>query len=231
MRKQAKRNALDILIRLWRKFYGRWVLWHINRDQSIRLAGLHLTVPAGVFHPVLFFSTPIFLDFLRKIDFKGKKVLDVGTGSGALALFAAQNGGIASGIDISPLAVRAATENAAQNALNAAFHVSNLFQTVPPTTQFDFVLVNPPYYPSEPDSLPDHAFYAGKNFDYFERFFGQLKPHIHAQSKVWMVLSANCDTGAILGIAQSNDFDLKVVFEKVKWGERFQIFECDNLGM
>jgi len=216
----------------WLPLYRLWALRYIRRERVFNHAGLQLVVPPGVFHPVVFFSTPIFVSFLQNIDFQRKKVLDVGTGSGLLALFAAQRGAVVTALDINPKAIETARRNAATNGLSLSVVESDLFDKLPPQT-FDIVLINPPYYPRPPRDAAERAFFAGENWEYFEKLFRQLPHHLNPSgaqgsfdltplpSEVWMILSEDCDFEKIKEIAGDYGFRLQVVFEKKKWGERF----------
>ncbi|MEU5754001.1 HemK2/MTQ2 family protein methyltransferase [Streptomyces sp. NPDC047829] len=74
-------------------------------------------------------------------------VLDVGTGSGALALTAARRGARVTAVDVSWRAVCAARVNAARAGLRIRVRHGNLFTPVRGET-FDLVLANPPYVPA-----------------------------------------------------------------------------------
>ena len=83
----------------------------------MRAAGFTLVVYPTVFHPKLFLTSEFFARFLAKANLEGKRVADVGTGSGILALAAARAGATVVALDINPKAVKAATDNACANGL------------------------------------------------------------------------------------------------------------------
>jgi release factor glutamine methyltransferase len=205
-------------------FYRIWALRHIRQSRAFCFEGLRVEVPPGVFHPGVFFSTPIFAAFLKNKDLSGKKTLDIGTGSGALALFAAQKGAEATALDISPVAVQTAQKNALANGLSIRFAVSDLLEGLPPEP-FDVVLVNPPYYFKNPRDLKGHAFFAGENGTYFVRLFAQLPAFVHLGSEIWMILSEDSPIPSIRKMAERSGFSSEIVFGQKKWGEQFWVFE------
>jgi ribosomal protein L11 methyltransferase len=85
-------------------------------------------------------STKLMLRMMNRIDLKHRKVLDVGSGSGILALRAAQKGAFVTAIDRDPLAVAAAQHNFALNGMHqiplACTDLENL------RGRFDVVLAN-----------------------------------------------------------------------------------------
>ena len=92
---------------------------------------------------------------LRNID--GARVLDLGTGSGFLAILASKLGAkhiVA--VDISPRAIRAAKENATINEVkNIEFKIGDIYHPVE-NDVFDLIICNPPMTPSR-DSLPRYT--------------------------------------------------------------------------
>ena len=85
---------------------------------------------------------------------KGDKVLDLGTGSGIFALFAAQQKAAeVIATDINSKAVNYARENARINGLagRIEFHQGNLFEPVE-GRKFNLIICNPPFVPTPPNA-------------------------------------------------------------------------------
>lgn len=76
-------------------------------------------------------TTRALLGVVDRLADQVKTVLDVGCGSGVLALAAAQLGCAATGFDIDADAVRDAQQHAARNALNVAFHQGDISTALP----------------------------------------------------------------------------------------------------
>jgi ribosomal protein L11 methyltransferase len=83
---------------------------------------VYLNDPGMAFGTGLHASTRLCLELLESLDLEGKRVLDIGCGSGILGLCALLLGaGSAAGVDIDPYAVRTATENAVLNGVDGRF--------------------------------------------------------------------------------------------------------------
>jgi release factor glutamine methyltransferase len=84
-------------------------------------------------------------------------VLDVGTGSGAIALALLKNhpGLNATAVDISGEALAVAERNARRHGVaeRIVFVRSDLFDALPAQKQFDFIVSNPPYIPTDAMAL------------------------------------------------------------------------------
>lgn len=89
---------------------------------------------------------------------EGHRILDIGTGTGLIALMAAQRNPVAQvlGIDIDEQAVQQAKENLADSPFNK--RVSCVLQdvlTFHPDATYDAILCNPPFFTE--DTMPDDA--------------------------------------------------------------------------
>ncbi|RKS98821.1 peptide chain release factor N(5)-glutamine methyltransferase [Flavobacterium sp. 123] len=82
-----------------------------------------------------------------KVKSQKPKILDIGTGSGCIAISLAKNLSDASvfAIDVSEKALATAKKNAAINEVNVTFIEKNILETEDLEQQFDIIVSNPPY--------------------------------------------------------------------------------------
>ena len=93
---------------------------------------------------------------------EGGVALDVGTGTGLIALLMARKARYVLGVDVNPMAVELAKENAELNGIrNVEFRLSDLFENV--SGKFNIIAFNAPYLPGEPEEPIDLALVGGKN--------------------------------------------------------------------
>ncbi|MHA6782207.1 HemK2/MTQ2 family protein methyltransferase [Pseudonocardia saturnea] len=103
-------------------------------------------------------DTEALIDVLQRGAYaQGKRVLDVGTGGGAVALAAARAGAATvTAVDLSARSVAAARLNAKLAGLVVDVHRGDLFAPVA-GRRFDLVVSNPPYVPAATARLPRHT--------------------------------------------------------------------------
>jgi len=205
------------------RLYRPVALWRIGKDRRVRMRGVQLDVPVGVFHPALFFSTRFLIDEIERLDLHGRTALDLGCGSGLISLVMARRGAIVTAIDINPLAVQTTLCNAERNHLALRALCSDLFSGIP-TGIYDVIAINPPYYRRAPVTPADQAWFCGENFEYFRRLFRELHHHTHESSRVLMILSEDCDIAAITAIANANGMAFGLRRRRMIWLEENMIF-------
>ncbi|VVB60123.1 putative S-adenosylmethionine-dependent methyltransferase [uncultured archaeon] len=93
------------------------------------LYGFQIQTSGNVYEPAE--DTFLLISALQNLNLEGKNVLEIGTGSGIIALVLAKKAKHVLAVDINPEAVKCAKENAEQNKIkNAEFHKSDLFANV-----------------------------------------------------------------------------------------------------
>jgi release factor glutamine methyltransferase len=163
------------------------------------------------------------LRYLEDLDVKNKTFLELGCGTGLISIRAAQRGAAVTAVDISQAAVDTVVENAKQNGVVVRSIKSDLFASVA-EQRFDVIAINPPYYPREPRSESEYAWYCGAAFEYFERLFSQLPKYTTQGSEILMILSEDCQSDEILGRAKRNNWSWDIAHQSCALWEMQYIF-------
>lgn len=196
--------------------------WWNNAPRYYRADGLDLVVLPGVFHPGFFHSTALLAEHIATFDLKGRRFLELGAGTGRVALTAARAGAVVTASDINPKAVENVRINAARNNLTLDVVLSDLFDRLP--GHFDIIAINPPYYQRDPATDAERAFLAGADHQYFRRLFPALAQRVDLGTQVVMVLSADVDLAPIAALARQCGLHFTEVRRKKRWGEAQVIF-------
>jgi len=221
---QSPVQKLALRKKLLNRFWKPVVTFYLKSPRKMRYHGIQLMVTPGVFHPGFFFSSRILADYISGLELKEKKLLDLGCGSGLVALSAAKKGAVVTATDISTRAVSCTRDNAVINRLSVEMKQTDLFDGLS-GRHFDVIAVNPPYYSKEPRTEADHAWYAGQNYEYFLKFFTQLKEVFSETTSVFMILSEDCNLELIFSMARQENFGMHPVKEYKRAGEKLTLFE------
>lgn len=212
------RALYRLLWRLWRPLGFR----DNNRLRVQTLNGVGIIVLPGVFDGIRL-RTGAFLADTINVETcpQGARVLDLGTGSGLGAIFAARHGGRVIATDINPEAVRCAHLNALAHHLEGSIEtrVGDLFEPVRGKS-FDLVLFGPPYYHGAPRDLSDCAW---RSRDAFERFLEELPAYLSPEGRALVVLSTDGDiAGALSSVAHLR---VRAVRERELGNEKLTVYE------
>jgi release factor glutamine methyltransferase len=200
--------------RLW--YRARFVLFQRHRFNQLVLehvAGRPFIVLPQVFNPALFWTSEFLAESLsERLIPHGARVLDMGTGSGVGAVFAAQWAGRVTAVDINPSAVRCARINALLNEVEQVVEVreGDLFAAVGQQT-FDVILFNPPYFRGSPQNNLDKAFRAD---DVLERFSQQLHDYLTPNGYALVLLASVGDERGICALFEQEGYGLAVVAQR-----------------
>jgi release factor glutamine methyltransferase len=176
-----------------RRRLGRTVLEHVD--------GVPLLVLPEVFNPSLFRSGAWLARAIASLPpppspapapaaapDRAPRALDMGTGSGIGAVFAARRGYRVTAVDVNPHAVRCARLNAMLNGLEERIEVrqGDLFAAVP-GERFELVLFNPPFFRGAPRDALDAAW---RSHDVIERFAAGLPAALAPGGRALLLMSS-----------------------------------------
>jgi release factor glutamine methyltransferase len=218
---------------LWRPLLRR----RLGRVVLEEIGGVPLLVLPEVFNPAVFRTGALLARAVmgwtppRQGPPGEVRVLDLGTGSGAGAVFAARRGFRVVAVDVNPQAVRCARINALLHRLEGSIEVrqGDLFAPVAGES-FDLVLFNPPFFRGQPASDLDRAW---RGTDVLERFAagvgavlrpaGELLVALSTDGQGEAVLRGLSDQCLALDVAVRRDFGNEVVtVYRVRAAERCQ---------
>jgi release factor glutamine methyltransferase len=194
-----------------------------------KAAGMRFTVRPTVFHPRYFISSERFAKFIGALDLRGKQVIDVGTGSGILAIAAARAGSddvIAT--DINPNAALSVPENARHNGVgDRVTAVSmDLLSGFAARPLFDVIIANPPKHTREPHDLADRGWNAGPNHRDIAALFDQACERLKPEGKLYVMLSSHSDLGLIEKLIERAGLRFRVVKKYSILVDAFVLYEC-----
>lgn len=213
----------DIIKKITHPFLKLGLNLYYLKPRKYCYENICVKVHPDVFPPHLTFSTKILLDFISTLNLDNKKLLELGCGSGIISIYASKKGAIVTATDINLKALEFLNKNSIQNNTSINSFYSNLFDKIEDIS-FDYIIINPPYYPKDAKNIKEQAWYCGQNFKYFESLFKQIREK-NIQSKIYIILSQDCKIENILQIAKKNQIQLNVIKEVKTYGETNFIFE------
>lgn len=181
---------------------------------EIEYKGTKATTAEQVYEPSE--DTFLLLDSLENIGLKKThNVLEIGTGTGIIAIHIAKKTRHVTAIDINPYALECAKENAKQNNVkNITLFESNLFQKV--HGKFDLILFNPPYLPTAKDEVYDEpitqAWYGGTSGRKTTDLFLEKAPeHLNDDGQIVILDSSKAQYQKTINILKKRGFDVKII--------------------
>ena len=125
-----------------------------SKDRTYKYNGIEVLVHPNVFPPHYTISTNIILEFIKPIHLKHKTFLELGCGSGIIALYAASKEAEVTASDINKTALEYLERSSKKNNLPINIIYSNLFDNITSKT-FDYIIINPPYYQKKAKNIND----------------------------------------------------------------------------
>jgi len=197
----------------------------------VNVEGFNFVVYPTVFSPAQYHSSEVFGRFVNEMeDLKGKRVLDMGCGSGIISIVAASKGAKCLAVDINPMSVKAALINAHVNGVldNVKAIKSDLFTHIPSPLgsgvgSFDNMFFNPPYFKGVPKNDFEAGFMGGNDYDVIKRFIEDAPKYLSPGGVVYFIISSDMEISLLENMLKSGGFDFEIVKEVKEFFETFYV--------
>lgn len=196
----------------------------ITSSQRITLHGYELKIAPSVFNPAL--SQVGDLLAQRMVIPPAASVLDLGTGTGILAILAATNAQSVLAVDNQPAAVACARKNIELNGLQAKIEVrqSDLFSAVTTMETFDVIITNFPFVPWQPQTA-----WQIYNFDEghqkLKQLLKQAKDHLRPGGRIFLTWSDIGDTDYFFSLLAQENYVCRKVAARKQGEIGFYVYE------
>jgi len=181
--------------------------------------GLNFVVTKDVLSPRM--DTEVLVEEILKEDLSKKSVLDIGTGSGAIAISIAKlSKAKVTAVDVSEKALEVALTNAKNNDVKINFVHSDLFASLTKKDRFDIIVSNPPYIPTKDvNDLEDEV----KNYDpslaldggddglnFYREIIDKAPNYLTKNGKIFFEVGIN-QANSVKKLLQKNFKDIRIV--------------------
>ena len=180
--------------------------------QTFDYMGLTLYVPPQV-QPIYPMSRLLGEAVLKEVC-ESDRVLDMGTGSGVNAILAASKTAEVVAVDINPVAIEAARNNAVYNGVADRIEVrrSDVFSNV--DGKFDLIIFDPPFRWFAPRDLLEAAT-ADENYRALSTFFRKAQQYLVLNGRMLIFFGSSGDLAYLNRLIDGGGFAAEVVAEKL----------------
>ena len=160
----------------------------------------------------------LMIDVIAHLPLRGRRVLDMGTGSGILALYCAMHGAKVTAGDIDEGAIEQVSQAAAILGVQIYACLSDLFSNI--NARFDLIFFNPPYLPSL--GIADRSIDGGPDGTALaSRFLAELPSHLAPRGEAYLLLSTVNDPASVQ--LRHEKLEFAVIARKALFFEELQV--------
>ncbi len=151
---------------------------------SINVNGVEVHIFPNVFSPAYFTDSKWFAETIPKIV-EQHSFLEIGTGTGIVALFTGLNGAQVSATDINPNAVENARYNFEKHSIAAKTYCGDMYEPLPSDERFDFIFWNHPFNRGD-DPNEEALLKSGFDFQYasLERYIAEAHLYLNSHGRL-----------------------------------------------
>lgn len=202
--KSWKQSIFDIYDRMRTK---------AKEPYDVNYGGLSFRVLPNVYAPEFFDDSLWYAKQLKDIV-GNKSLLEIGTGTGVIAVFCAQNGADVVATDINPDAVENARINATRHNLNISVREGNLYEPLKPQEKFDFIFWAHPFNNWDMP-IEDMLLKSGidPRYESLKGYIAGAKNYLTSEGKLLLGTGDSADLKMIAELAIQNGYELKLLQE------------------
>ena len=178
---------------------------------------MEFDIPSEVYHPAE--DSLLLGEALTKENVSGKKLLEIGCGSGFLAVVAFKEGADVTAVDVDRVAVATTMDNAVKCDASIVVKLSDLFENV--HEKFDVIVFNPPYLPEDMPQYADKRWSGGATGRAtIDRFIDNANQHLNENGAILVLVSSLTDIDKVIEKFYKVRYKAEVVAKKkVPWEE------------
>ena len=182
---------------------------------SLDINGIEVHVFPNVFSPAYFTDSKWFAETIPKIVGQ-HSLLEIGTGTGIVALFTALNGADVSATDINPDAVENARYNFEKHGIDAKTYCGDMYEPLPKNARFDFIFWNHPFNRGD-DPNEEILLQSGFDFQYasLEKYIGEAHRYLNPNGRLLLGTGNFALLSEVEQIAAKHNYKM-LLLEKVK---------------
>ena len=155
-----------------------------KKTYSVDVDGIEIDIFPNVFSPAYFTDSKWFAENVREMVGK-HSLLEIGTGTGIIALFSALNGASVSATDINPSAAKNAKHNFKKHGIEANVYCEDMYNAIPPKEKFDFIFWNHPFNKGD---NPNEKILLKSGFDYkynsLDKYIAEAHLHLNPTGRI-----------------------------------------------
>jgi release factor glutamine methyltransferase len=181
---------------------------------EIECDGKHISVLPNVYSPRYFTDSLWFAKELPKLVGCGS-LLEIGTGTGIIAVFCAAVGAKVVATDINPAAVRNARRNAQMHHLGISVRQGDLYDPIQADEKFDVIFWNHPFHNARVP-ITDILLRAAFDYQYagLSRYIRQAAAHLSCDGKLLLGTGDRANPDTLRAMADENGYSVIVLKEE-----------------
>jgi methylase of polypeptide subunit release factors len=173
--------------------------------------GIRIKILPGVFSPEIFFESRWFAEKVAKLA-EGKRLLEIGPGTGVIGLFAALKGAEVTVVDVNEDAVKNTQINFAEHSLNVDARQGSVYEPLEASERYDVIFWNHPFNKtSQEDTDPFLKSVFDYQYKHLKTYIAEGGDHLLSQGRLLLGTSNIADLSEIEEIAQKYGYNFVLV--------------------